>query len=273
MSTVTDGDTPVPADLLLVERTGGVGVVTLNRPTVRNALSSDVLGALPAVLVALDDDPAVRAIILTGADPAFCAGLDLRELGSSASNLGADRSAVGGRHWPVWSPWPDLATPLVGAINGPAVTGGLELALHCDWLVASERARFADTHARIGVMPGWGMTVLLPEAVGRRAARDMSSTGRFVTADEALHLGLVGRVVPHAELLATALAVGEEIATNDPGALGTLLASYRHIASLEQEAGLRHEQAVSARWRRESFDRAAVDRRRDALIERGRSRL
>jgi enoyl-CoA hydratase len=153
------------------------------------------------------------------------------------------------------------------------VTGGLELALHCDFLLASERARFADTHARVGVLPGWGMTVLLPQAVGLRAARDMTTTGRFVDAAEALRLGLVTRLVPHDRLVDAAVAVGEEIATNEPAALTELLASYRYCSQVDAHAGLVHEQEVSARWRRTSFDPAAVAARRDAVIERGRSRI
>ena len=94
-----------------------------------------------------------------------------------------------------------MATPVIGAINGVAITGGFEVALACDFLVASERARFADTHARVGIMPGWGLTVALPEAIGLRRAKEMSTTGNFVDAETALAWGLVNHVVPHDELL------------------------------------------------------------------------
>jgi enoyl-CoA hydratase len=258
-----------PAVLVAVQ--GAVAVVTLNRPAARNALDSALIRLLPVVLAGLDDDPDVRVIVLTGADPAFCAGLDLRELGASGANLDATRPDVGGRAWPSWSPWPTLRTPIVGAVNGAAVTGGLELALHCDFLVASDRARFADTHARVGVMPGWGMTVLLPQAVGLRAARDMSATGRFVGADEALRLGLVTTVVDHAGLPAAARGVAAQIADGEPTALATLLASYRHASMVGPEEGLRHEAEVGRRWRAERFDPAEVARRRAGLLERNRA--
>lgn len=260
-------------DDVLSEVIGAVGVVTLNRPAARNSLSSSVLAALPRALVALDDDPEVRAIVLTGADPAFCAGLDLRELGNTGGNLGATRADPGDRSWPAWSPWPELHTPLIGAVNGPAVTGGLELALNCDFLVASERACFADTHTRVGVLPGWGLTVLLPDAVGLRAARDMSATGRFVGAEEALRLGLVTQVVAHEDLMATALDIGEEIATNEADAVAELYASYRTCALLTREDGLRHEQEVGRRWSRSRFDQGEVARRRGAIIKRGSTRI
>ena len=156
--------------------TDRVGLVTLNRPEARNALSSEVLAHLPTAMAALDGDNGVDVIIRTGADPAFCAGLDLKELGSSAGNLSAGSNEPTARR----RPWAALSKPLIGAINGVAITGGFELALNCDFLVASERARFADTHARVGVMPGWGLTVLLPQAIGVRRARELRVTGNFM---------------------------------------------------------------------------------------------
>src|SRR5690606_31631575 len=153
---------------------------------------------VPRTLRELDDDPDVRVMILTGADPAFCAGLDLKELGSSGLSADPDATPL---------PFGSLTKPLLGAINGAAVTGGFELALGCDLLIASERARFADTHARVGVMPGWGLTVLLPQAIGIRRARQMSFTGNYVDAATALAWGLVNEVVPHETLLDRARAI------------------------------------------------------------------
>jgi enoyl-CoA hydratase len=173
----------------------------------------------------------------------------------------------------VETPWPHLRKPVVGAINGAAITGGLELALLCDFLVASEQARFADTHARVGVMPGWGMTVLLPQAVGLRRAKQMSLTSRFVTAGEALRVGLVNQVVPHEELLPTALGLAEEIASADPLAVETLLASYDECASVTTGEALLIEQRVSHDWRQTQFDPAKVAERRDAVMARGRSQV
>ncbi|MEO1063299.1 MAG: enoyl-CoA hydratase-related protein, partial [Actinomycetota bacterium] len=168
------------SDVVTVEIDGTTAVVTLNRPEARNALNSEVLRAAPAEIARLDADETIEAIILTGADPAFCAGLDLKELGSTGANLGS--SGANGRR-PRRGPFAPRTTPLIGAVNGPAVTGGLEYALACDFLIASDRARFADTHARVGVMPGWGLTVLLPQAVGVRRARQMSVTGNYVDAE------------------------------------------------------------------------------------------
>ena len=123
---------------------------------------------------------------------------------------------------------------MIGAVNGVAVTGGLELALACDLLVASEHARFADTHARVGIMPGWGLSVLLPQAVGLRRAKQMSVTGNYVDAGTALAWGLVNQVVPHEELLPTCRQLAADVASNDPAAVARLLQTYREGSELER---------------------------------------
>ena len=248
------------ADVLWERRDDGVAVITLNRPDRRNALSAALLAGLRRTVAELDASPEVRAIVLTGADPAFCAGLDLTELGEPGSALGAAGSG------PVLPP---RSTVLIGAVNGAAVTGGLELALACDFLIASDRARFADTHARVGIMPGWGLSYALPEAVGLRRARQMSATGNFVDARTALTWGLVNEVVPHAELLDVAVRLAADAATNDPAAVQAIFATYRSQVVGEAAAGI--EDAARVRWHTAGIDRAEVARRREAVIARGRS--
>jgi enoyl-CoA hydratase len=245
---------------VLCEQHDSVALVTLNRPARRNALSAALIAALRGTLAELDAQPAIRAIVLTGADPAFCAGLDLTELGQPDSKLaGAGSDPV----------LPPLSTPLIGAVNGPAVTGGLELALACDFLIASERATFADTHARLGIMPGWGMTYALPEAVGVRRARQMSATGNFIDARTALGWGLVNHVVPHPEVVAVSLGLAADAAANDAAAVRAMFATYREQVIGEAPAGI--EARARAHWHAAGIDRAEVARRRDAVIERGRS--
>jgi len=200
--------------------------------------------------------------VLTGADPAFCAGVDLKALAAGGLESG---HAGGGR-----SPMPDRTKPLIGAINGPTVTGGLEIALHCDFLVASERARFADTHARVGIQPGWGLTVLLPQAVGVRRARQMSLTGNYVDAATALQWGLVNQVVAHDDLLPTCWALGRDIVSNDQAALRRLLATYGEGALTTAGDAWQLEAGVSRAWA-DAHDLGDVEQRRDAVIERGRS--
>lgn len=247
------------ADVLCDQR-DSIALVTLNRPARRNALSGALLAALRATVADLDTQPGVRAIVLTGADPAFCAGLDLTELGQPDSQLAAAGSG------PVLPP---LSTPLIGAINGATVTGGLELALACDFLIASERATFADTHARLGIMPGWGMTSALPEAIGVRRARQLSATGNFIDARTALAWGLVNDVVPHGDLIEVTLGVAADAAANDAAAVRAIFATYREQVIAEAAAGI--EDRARARWHVAGIDRAEVARRRDGVIERGRS--
>ena len=158
---------------------------------------------------------------------------------------------------------------MIGAINGAAVTGGLELALNCDFLVASEKASFADTHARVGIHPGWGMTVLLPQAIGPRRARELSFTGNFMSAAEALACGLVNHVVPHDELLPFCHALAADISSVDQSAMRQIRTTYAEIAAAPSEAW-----TIEARNAREfgrRFDPAEVERRRQAIIDRGRA--
>jgi enoyl-CoA hydratase len=248
--------------VVLTEVAGFVATVTLNRPERRNALSGELLTALRETLASLEASNDVGVIVLTGADPAFCAGLDLTELGQPGSPL---RRAAGG---PVL---PGLTKPMIGAVNGVAVTGGLELALACDFLVASDRARFADTHARVGIQPGWGLTVALPEAIGFRRAREMSATGNFIDAHTALTWGLVNHVVPHEDLLAVARGLAADAASTDQDAMRALYSTYDEGYLGTRRDALQLETDVNARWHAQGIDAAQVAQRRAAVIERGRA--
>ncbi len=275
MTEPTGPDAAETSPVVRTSRDGGVVTITLWRPEVRNALSGELLGALRRAVADAEHDDAVQAIVLTGADPAFCAGLDLVD-------LAAGRLGDAFRFDPDVPPWErtPLATvdgeprrtPLIGAVNGVAVTGGLELALGCDLLVASERARFADTHARVGILPGWGLTALLPQAVGVRRAREMSATGNYVDAPTALAWGLVNHVVPHDELLPVAQSIAADIASNDARAVRAILEVY--------EAGTRgtgaqawHDEDAAARawFRAGRGDPDQVEQRRRQVVDRGRS--
>ena len=253
---------------MLLEVSDRIATVTLNRPEARNALSSELLGLLPERMRAAESDPDVDVIILTGADPAFSAGLDLKELGDTGGNLGGGSGADSGRNRDgVRGPFPRLTKPLIGAINGVAVTGGFELALNCDFLVASERAKFGDTHTRVGVMPGWGLTVLLPEAIGIRRAREMSFTGNFMGAEEALHFGLVNHVVPHEDLMPTVRQLAADIIGNDQPGVRQIRATYNQIAS--DDDGWETEARDSRAWQRTNFSPERVAARRAAIQARG----
>ncbi len=252
--------------VVLTEVADRIGTITLNRPEARNALNSEVLGALPDAIRALDADDSVDVLVLTGTDPAFCAGLDLRELGDGGRNLG------GGGDADQRGPFPERTKPLIGAINGVAVTGGFELALCCDFLIASENARFADTHARVGVMPGWGLSVLLPQAVGVRRARELSLTGNYLDAQTAADWGLVNRVVPHAELMPTVRALAADIIGNDQPGVRQILRTYDRTAAASVDDGWKIEREMGRAWLKDSgFTPQRVADRRAAIQSRGRS--
>jgi enoyl-CoA hydratase len=256
------------SDVVLYEVSERIATITLNRPEARNALSSEVLRVVPERLREADACDDVDVVILTGSDPAFCAGLDLKELGSTGGNLGA--TGADGRPNPdgVRGPFPAITKPLIGAVNGVAITGGFELALNCDFLVASEHAKFGDTHSRVGVMPGWGLTVLLPQAIGVRRAREMSFTGNFMLAAEALAFGLVNHVVPHAELIPFTRQLALDIIGNEQVGVRQIRATYGEITHDTEGWGI--EARNAARWQREMFSPEQVAERRAAIQARGR---
>lgn len=198
--------------MLLVEKEDGIAVVTLNRPEAMNALSKALRSELYKAMTALDADPEVSVVILTGAGTrAFTAGLDLKELGSQPGALGA-ANASGADENPVKA-IEVCRKPVIGAINGVAITGGFEVALACDVLIASENARFADTHARVGIMPGWGLSQKLSRLIGIYRAKELSLSGNFLSAQKAEAWGLVNRVVPAEDLLAEAKKLAADMAT------------------------------------------------------------
>ena len=261
-------------DLLLTEKhPDGYAVLTLNRPGAMNALSSGLRRALAETVDQLEADPAVRVLILTGAGRAFTAGLDLKELG--VSGLSTTRSGAGAMQdaVQVGDPVRSLARfsgPVIGAINGPAITGGFELALACDVLLASPQARFADTHARVGVMPGWGLSQKLSRAIGIYRAKELSLTGNFLSAEQALAWGLVNRVVPAGELLPQARALARDMLSVIP----SMLVSYKRViddgyaASFGEGMRIERERADAANGGVRAED---IEQRREAVRARAHS--
>ena len=201
-------------NLVLEESEGPVTTLTLNRPQAMNALSSGLRDALAKAFRRLEADPEVRVIVVTGAGRAFCAGYDLKELAAGTTGDTADSAARD-----LADAMADFRGPIIGAVNGHAITGGFELALACDVLIASESARFADTHARVGILPGWGLSQLLPRIIGIPRAKEISLSGNFVGADQALQWGLVNRVVPASDLLSVCRELAQDMASCVPDVL------------------------------------------------------
>ncbi|MGH6652392.1 MAG: enoyl-CoA hydratase [Sphingopyxis sp.] len=256
--------------LVLITRDDAVATVTLNRADAMNALSKALRADLAAAMRALAADDSVRAIVLTGAgERAFTAGLDLKELGADTSNLGA-ANATSADENPVKAI--ELCPqPVIGAINGVAITGGFEVALACDIRIASTNARFADTHARVGVMPGWGLSQKLSRLIGISRAKELSLTGNFLDAETACSWGLVNRVVAPADLLPAAQALARDIASADPAMVRAYKSLIDDGYALPFGEAMALEQARSSAVNR-SVSADEVEARRIAVMERGRER-
>ena len=256
------------SDLVLLDVQNDVATVTLNRPEAMNALSMALRKQLYEVMCTVDADDAVRVVILTGAgEKAFTAGLDLKELGAKEGALGA-ANAEGAEQNPVKA-IEVCRKPVIGAINGVAITGGFEVALACDVLVASTNARFADTHARVGIFPGWGLSQKLSRTIGISRAKELSFTGNFLGAKQALEWGLVNHVVAPDELLPFARKLAADMASIDPA----FLADYKRLIdegyATDFAGGMALESKLSSAANSQ-VSPAEVEARRAAVQARGR---
>jgi enoyl-CoA hydratase/carnithine racemase len=238
---------PMTDDTLLVDDRDGLRTITINRPEVKNALTAAMRSRFCELIEEADRDDTTRAIIVTAVDPVFSGGVDFKEVAAGTAIVAASNPGVALRA---------ATTPVVCAVNGACVTGALEIALSCTFIVASERARFADTHARLDVVAAWGLTALLPRAVGVRKAAELSITGNFVDAAEALRLGLVNHVVPHDELLPFTRALAHDIAPT--GAVAEVLDLYRRGDGLPLAEALAMEAAHAAGRRVDPADFGAA---------------
>jgi enoyl-CoA hydratase len=250
--------------VLLIEKSEGIATLTLNRPEAMNALSRELREAIANGFRDLQSDPEVRVAILTGAGRAFCAGFDLVELSNPSLDpadalSGIDAiDAIG-----------SFEGPIIGAINGFAITGGFELALACDVLIASSEARFADTHARVGILPGWGLSQKLSRMIGIHRAKELSLTGNYLSAERAEAWGLVNRVVPPEELLPACRALAADML----GCVPEALREYKRVIDAGFATTFSDGLAIETRTSRdqaESITAEIVAQRRRGVQERGR---
>jgi len=256
-------------DTVLLDVAAGVATVTLNRPQAMNALNRTLRRRLAEVMRAVEADAGVRAVILTGAgERAFTAGLDLKELGSDASALGSATATD-----PADNPVRAIelcSKPVIGAINGVAITGGFEVALACDVLIASTSAKFADTHARVGIVPGWGLSQKLSRMIGISRAKELAFTGNFLDAETAHRWGLVNHVVAPEDLLPLAGRIAADMASIEPA----FLAGYKRLIDDGFAATFREGLAIEADRSASANRKVApheVESRRAAVQERGRT--
>ena len=251
-------------DLVLTSTEAGVTTVTMNRPEALNALSAGLRNRLTEVFTDLTEDSATEVIIFTGKGRAFTVGLDLKELGGETAADTVVSKDLG-------KAMLNVNKPIIGAINGYAITGGFELALLCDFMLASEHAKFADTHARVGVVPGWGLSQRLPRLIGINRAKELSLTGNFLDAETAYAWGLVNRLVPAEQLLATAEQLAQDIVSTEP----VTRKAVRHImdagwhTSLAE--GLNIERDANREHAKSEVRAEKVAARRAQIQQRGRS--
>ena len=250
--------------VVLLEKADNIAVVTLNRPEKLNALNRDLRREFCRTMQQLRTDREVGCVIITGAGRAFCAGLDLKELSNDSLREQSNVNFV--------SVIEDMDVPVIAAVNGFAVTGGFELALACDMMIAADTAQFADTHARVGVMPGGGMTARLPRAVGIRKARELSLTGNYLSAADAERMGLVNRVVPRDQLMKTARELAGQILSSDQMIVRNLKRLYDLSSHATLGDALRIEQDFFQAYRQRGHLQN-MDERREAVMSRGRSQV
>ena len=236
----------------------GFATLTLNRPGKLNTLSIQLRQELAAAIDDLQADAQVRVLVLTGAGRAFSAGLDIDEWGLPGT------LAAGAYEFDAVQALLRFEGPVIGAINGLTVTGGLELALACDLLLASSQARFADSHARVGLLPGWGGSVRLARCVGLRRAKELALSGRWLGAKEALSWGLVNHVFEPERLLPEARAMARDMLRAAPGTLAAYkrvfddgaCSTFAESLRLERQASLANNSMVA---------RGEIDERLNAI--------
>lgn len=229
----------MPYEMILVEQRGSVGLVTLNRPEVRNALNDQLLHELMDALFVFDNNSTLGALIITGSDKAFAAGADIQEMAGRSMAEMKEHDPVA-----VYSRIMVIRKPVIAAVSGWALGGGCELALSCDMIVASESARFGQPEITIGVIPGAGGTQRLMHTLGKALTMEMILNNRTLSAQEALQFGLVNRVVPVEKYLDEALKLAEEIAARAPLAvrLGKKLINQAYEGALSEVLHLERQE-------------------------------
>lgn len=247
--------------VLLLEKRDAVAVITLNRPQAMNAISLALRTAIAETFRELQQDDSIAAAIITGNGRAFCAGLDLKELsaGGSIESIEYEDTV------------PAILAfdrPIIGAINGVAATGGFELALMCDVLIASTAARFSDTHARLGIVPGWGLSQRLARIIGPNRARELHFTGNYLSAEKAEAWGLVSRLVEPDQLLPTALSLAADMAGCNREALKAMKQVVNEGLSMTLAEGLKFEK-LTAHYANKSITKNDIGAKREEVISRG----
>jgi len=251
------------SEVIIVEKKPGYATLTLNRPEAKNALSRQLRKAFVAAFEEFQRDEDINVVIVTGSGNAFCAGFDLKELASSDSSAAEEADNAMGRAMAAFD------GPIIAAVNGYAVTGGFELVLACDVIVASTEAKFADTHARVGILPGWGLSQKLPRMIGLSRAKQLSFTGNTIDAQRACEWGLVNEVLEPAQLLPHC----EQLAQDMNSCIKPVIKQYKQMIddgfSMPLVDALEFEEAKAIESAKQA-SAAMLAARREKVLERGR---
>lgn len=224
-----------------VKKTEAILEICINRPEKKNAMTSLMRDEIYDHLQEAEKDENIKVVLLTAVDPVFSAGVDLKDVveGNAQAEGKLDPGAA----------FRQFTKPSICVVNGTCVTGGLEMALSCDMIIASDNARFADTHASLGLLPCFGMSALLPRAVGIRKAKEIAATGNFIDAQEALRIGLVNHVVEQGQLREFSLALAADVASSHSGAVQAIFSTYDRAEGADLETALNYEMEAFDAWK------------------------
>jgi len=219
---------------IIFEKEDNIAIITFNRPEVRNAVNNQVRAEFTAAIAEVEADDDIKVLILTGSGKAFASGVDIKEFSKTtpyhAHNLFRLAERV-----------EKLPKPVIAAVNGFSLGGGNEIALGCDIIIASERAKFGQPELNIGIIPGGGATQRLPRMIGVCRAKELIFTSDIITAEEAFNLGMINRVVPEDQLMPTAKEIAKKIATKSPAALKLAKQAINYGMQTNLESGLKYE--------------------------------
>lgn len=254
--------------VLLVEREAPIALVTLNRPEQMNALNAELRIAIGDTMAELEADPEIRAVIVTGAGRAFCAGMDLKEIGGGGDGKTGYELSVAGQD-AMRAGFENFSGPVIAAVNGAAATAGFELALACDMIFVARGAKFLDTHARVGIVPGWGLSQRLPRIIGISRAKEISLSGNALSAERAYEWGLANRVCEPESLIDEAKALASDICSCVPGIMEQVKTMIDTGYSMHFDDAMAYELEVGIESSKQ-IDSSQIGERRKAVMERGR---
>ena len=255
--------------VLVVDREAPVAIVRLNRPDQMNALNAELRIALGETFAALEKDPEIRAIVLTGSGRAFCAGMDLKEIGGGGEGVSGFDLSVAGQD-AMRAGIDGFSGPVIAAVNGAAATAGFELALACDLIFVARGAKFLDTHARVGMLPGWGLSQRLPRLIGIGRAKEVSLSGNALSAEKAVEWGLANRLCEPDQLLAEAKALAIDMCSCVPGVMEGVKTLINEGYSMLFDDAMEHELHVGTEQAK-TVESSSIGDRRAGVIDRGRS--